>query len=151
MDKKTRAPIHERTQQDLEKKRLKIEAIQKQMELDRLESERLELEEIERLQIHKPGQKLDVARFESNYKDQIEKWAKNRTQTKSLEPEEAKPRLISKLSEKIVNSNFQNLGNKHAITTNESKLAKQATDNQSSKEKAIQLPKKTPLTPILKK
>jgi hypothetical protein len=29
MEKKERAPIHERTQQDLEKKRLKIEAIHK--------------------------------------------------------------------------------------------------------------------------
>ncbi len=118
MDKKERAPIHERTQQDLEKKRLKIEAIHKQMELDRLERERLELEEIERLQIHRPGQKLDIARFESNYKDQIEKWAKNRTQTKSLDTDESKPKLINKLSEKIVSGNFQNLGNKHA---NESK------------------------------
>ena len=34
--------------------------------------------EIERNRVHKPGQRMDLRRFENQYKSQIDRWVKSR-------------------------------------------------------------------------
>jgi len=39
------------------------------------------------MKIHKPGQKLDVARFESKYQQQVQRWARKRAPVATNEGE----------------------------------------------------------------
>ena len=64
------------------------------------------------MSVHKPGKKLDRASFKSNYQEQIAKWEAVR----QVHPENLSelPLFMSKGSQKILQGNFRNLGNKHS-------------------------------------
>ena len=66
--------------------------------------------------IHRPGKKLDQVKFENSYKRQVEQWVRRRNKKEDLSQTQVfeKPK-ISKASKKIVNGQFQNLGNKHNL------------------------------------
>lgn len=74
-------PIHKRTAADLEKRNLKIQAMKDKLSKQQEEKEALQQLEIDQKKIHKPGMKHDSKTFETNYKEQVEKWSRLRKQS----------------------------------------------------------------------
>lgn len=96
--------------------------------------------------MHKKASKFEADKFDTNYKQQIEKWAKSRKQRESekQESEQFEPVKMNKTSARIVNGGFRNLGNMHSHSkvaqevSLESKLDALRSKYQSGKK--LQLP-----------
>ena len=71
---KDHSPIYKRYPEEIDKRNSKVLMMKEKLSKEQMEKDQLLLEEIERMQIHKPGKKYDLKSFENQYREKVERW-----------------------------------------------------------------------------